>query len=280
MDHNPGRIVENGLENLVNTQTDYRGESYINTQLGLFMSGTGLILTIGKSTEHVTTSLQYYNPDYLILLTSEKYASTTRRKLSHWKKQYDLEGDVSVIEGLFTTESAENIMTKSLGAIDLLNSVEMEYIIMGITGGTMHMAAAASSAATIAGVPVFYVKQPEGGQVVQPNKDVIEMPTLGAFSRLSKLPIEALELFRSVFTQKEGDEKGLISVSEAVGIGMPKTFPDYLTKQRMLEKIDSSKYKFTYSGFSMVRMLHNNPNIAMLVKQQNDKTDSPDHMYA
>ena len=141
------------------------------------------------------------------------------------------------------------------------------------------MAAAASSAATIAGVPVFYVKQPEGGQVVQPNKDVIEMPTLGAFNGLSKLPIEALELFRSVFTQKEGDEKGYITVSEVEGIGMPKIVLDYLTRQRMLEKKDSSTYRFTYSGFSMVRMLHNNPNIARLVKDQNDKTDNSDHMY-
>ena len=271
--------MKGGLKTLVNTQTDYKGESYIKAHLGMFMSGTGLILTIGKSTEHVTTSLQYYNPDFLILLTSEEYASTTRRKLSHWKKQYDLEGHVSVISGLFTTESAENIMTKSLHAIDTLISVEMEYIFMGITGGTMHMAAAASTAATIASVPVFYVKQPEGGQVVQPNKDVIEMPTLGAFSGLSKLPIEALELFRSVFTQKEGDEKGYITVSEVEGIGMPKIVLDYLTRQRMLEKKDSSTYKFTYSGFSMVRMLHNNPNIAMLVKDQNDKTDNPDHMY-
>ena len=171
------------------------------------MATTGLILTIGKSTEHVKTSIQYYNPDYMTLLTSEEYASTTRRKLSHWKKQYDLDGDVAVIKGLFTNESAENIMTESLRAIDVLRSAELEYIFMGITGGTMHMAAAASSAATIAGVPIFYVKQPDGEQVVQPNKDVIEMSTLGAYTRLSKLPAEALDLFRSVFTLKEDDEK-------------------------------------------------------------------------
>ena len=61
-------------------------------------------------------------------------------KLSHWKKQYDLDGDVVVIEGLFTDDSAENIMTESLRAIDVLRTAEMEYIYMGITGGTMHMA--------------------------------------------------------------------------------------------------------------------------------------------
>lgn len=244
------------------------------------MSGTGLILTIGKSTEHVKTSLQHYSPDFLVLLTSEEYASTTRRKLSHWKKQYNLEGDVFVITDLFTEESAENIMTETLKAIDVLNMAKMDPIFMGITGGTMHMAAAAASAATIADVPVFYVKQPDGEQIVQPNKDVIEMPTLGAFSKLSKLPIEALELFRSVFTEKEGEDKGNITVSEAGGIGMPKSFLDYLTAQRMLEKIDSSTYEFTYSGFSMVRMLHTNPNIAKLIKAKTEKMEIPDHMYA
>lgn len=243
------------------------------------MATTGLILTIGKSTEHVKTSIQYYNPDYITLLTSEEYASTTRRKLSHWKKQYDLDGDVAVIKGLFTNESAENIMTESLRAIDVLRSAELEYIFMGITGGTMHMAAAASSAATIAGVPIFYVKQPDGEQVVQPNKDVIELSTLGAYTRMSKLPPEALDLFRSVFTLKEDDEKGRISASEAANIGMPQGFLDYLTRQRVLEKTDESNYVFTYSGFSMVRMLHDNPNIAKLIEKQNEKVDEPDHMF-
>ena len=74
----------------------------------------------------------------------------------------------------------------------------------------------ASSAATIAGVAIFYVKQPDGQQVVQPNKDVIQMPTLGAFARLSKLPPEAIDLFRSVFTQKEDDpeEKSVLLLTE------------------------------------------------------------------
>ena len=245
------------------------------------MTTTGLILTIGKSTEHVKTSIQFYNPDYLILMTSEEYASTTRRKLSHWKKQYDLDGDVVVIEGLFTDDSAENIMTESLRAIDVLRTAEMEYIYMGITGGTMHMAAAASSAATIAGIAIFYVKQPDGQQVVQPNKDVIQMPTLGAFARLSKLPPEAIDLFRSVFTQKEDDDKGKISASEAAEIGMPQGFLDFLARQGILENTDESNYVFTYSGFSMVRMLHENPNIAKLIKNQHEKVlESPDHMFA
>jgi hypothetical protein len=255
------------------------GESYITDVCRGSMSGTGLILTLGKSTEHVKTSLLKYSPEYLVLLTSEDFASTARRQLSHWKRQFDLQGEVFVIKDLFTDDSAEHIMTQTLLAIDFMNLSELSPIFLGITGGTMHMAAAAATAAAIADVPVFYVKRPDGNQVVQPNKDVIEMPSLSAFSKLSSIPIEALELFRSTFTNRSGDDQGKISVSDAATIGMPKGFLDYLAGHRILDKIDSSVYKFTYTGLSMVRMLHSNPTIAKLIKAKNTTAEIPDHMY-
>lgn len=243
------------------------------------MSGVGLILTLGKSTEHVKTSLLNYSPDHLILLTSEDFASTARRQLSHWKKQFDLEGDVFVITDLFSNKAAEHIMTQTLLAIDFLNMAELDAIFLGITGGTMHMAAAAASAATIADVPVFYVKQPDGEQVIQPNKDIIEMPTLSAFSKLSSMPLEALELFVSVFTDKEGEEKGEITVSEAGTIGMPHSYLNFLTKHRVLDRKDESTYRFTYTGVSMVRMLHANPNIGKLIEAKTQRSEHTDHMF-
>ncbi|MBT5844309.1 MAG: hypothetical protein HOH79_04925 [Euryarchaeota archaeon] len=243
------------------------------------MSGIGLILTLGKSTVHVKTSLLNYSPNHLILLTSEEFASTARRQLSHWKRQFDLEGEVLVIKDLFTEEGAEHIMTQTLLAIDFLNMAEFDTIFLGITGGTMHMAAAAASAATMADVPVFYVKHPHGEQVIQPNKDVIEMPTLNAFSKLSRIPPEALELFISVFNDKEGEERGTLTASEARNIGMPPGYLDYLTRHRVLDQIDASTYKFTYSGISIVRMLYSNPNIGKLIKAKTGKAEEPDHMF-
>jgi hypothetical protein len=247
--------------------------------LALSMSGLGLVLTLGKSTEHVKTSLLNYSPKYLILLTSEVFASTARRQLSHWKKQFDFEGEVFVIEGLFTAVGAENIMTQTFRAISSLQAKEFDAILLGITGGTMHMAAAAASAATLADIPVFYVKQPDGEQIVQPNKDIIEMPTLSAFGGLSGLPPNALELFKSVFAEKEGELIGIISISEVENIGMPPSYLDYLTSLRVLNKIDKSKYKFTYTGMSMVRMLHSNPNIRRLIEEKTEKIEQPDHMF-
>ena len=243
------------------------------------MSGVGLILTLGKSTEHVKTSLLNYSPDHLILITSEDFASTARRQLSHWKKQFDLEGDVFVIKDLFSDKAAELIMMQTLLAIDFLNMAELDQIFLGITGGTMHMAAAAASVATIADIPVFYVKQPDGKQVIQPNKDIIEMPTLSAFSKLSSMPLEALELFVYSFTEKENGVKGTITVSEAATIGMPPSYLNFLTKHRVLNRVDESTYSFTYNGVSMVRMLHSNPNIAKLLQDKTQEADHPDHMF-
>ncbi len=243
------------------------------------MSGIGLVLTLGKSTEHVKTSLLKYSPNHLILLTSEDFASTARRQLSHWKKQYDLEGDVFVIENLFSNEASEHIMTQTLLAIDFLKMAELDRILLGITGGTMHMAAVAASAATIADVPVFYVKQPDGDQVIQPNKDIIEMPSLSAFSILSSMPLEALELFVSSFTDKDKKEKGQITVSDVATVGMPPSYLNYLTKYSVLEQIDESTYTFTYTGVSLIRTLHSNPNIRKLIKAKTEQPEHLDHMF-
>lgn len=243
------------------------------------MSGVGLILTLGKSTEHVKTSLLKFSPNHLILLTSEDFASTARRQLSHWKKQYDLDGDVFVIKDLFGNKSSEHIMTQTLLAIDFLKMIELEQIFLGITGGTMHMAAAASSAATIADIPVFYVKRPDGNQVIQPNKDIIEMPTLNAFSILSVMPFEALQLFASTLTEKEGNEKGKITVSEVATVEMPPHYLKYLSRHRVLDQIDDSTYTFTYMGVSLIRTLHSNPNIRKLIKAKTEQPEHLDHMF-
>ena len=62
---------------------------------------------------------------------------------------------------------------------------------------------------------------------------------------------------------------------------MPQGFLDFLARQGILENTDESNYVFTYSGFSMVRMLHENLNIAKLIKNQHENVlESPDHMFA
>ena len=72
------------------------------------------------------------------------------------------------------------MMNQTFLAIDALRSMGCQPIHLGITGGTMHMGIA-TSVATVQGMQVFYVKQPDGDQVVQPNKDVLLMPNIVPF---------------------------------------------------------------------------------------------------
>ena len=94
------------------------------------------------------------------------------------------------------------------------------------TWDEIHMAVAASQF-----LAIFYVKQPDGQQVVQSNKDVIQMPTLAVCNRNLKPSI------CSEFTQNKAAE-----------IGMPQGFLDF-ARQGILEN-DESNYVFTYSGFN------------------------------
>ena len=73
--------------------------------------------------------------------------------------------------------------------------------------------------------------------------------------------------------------KGTITVSEAATIGMPPSYLNFLTKHRVLNRVDESTYSFTYNGVSMVRMLHSNPNIAKLLQDKTQEADHPDHMF-
>ena len=132
-------------------------------------------------------------------------------------------------------------MTESLRAIDVCTA-EMEYIYMGITGNFDAYSSCASSAATIAGVAIFYVKQLDGQQVVQPNKDVIQMPTLGAFARLINSHPKP-SICSDLYLRKK-TIRGKISASEAAEIGMPQV-SWFLTRQDILENTDESNYVFT-----------------------------------
>tara|TARA_B110000444_G_scaffold261258_1_gene312173 strand:- start:25044 stop:25778 length:735 start_codon:yes stop_codon:yes gene_type:complete len=244
------------------------------------MNGTGLVLTIGETSEHVNTSLQFYSPDKLILLTSEKFASKTRRRLSHWKKQFNLEGEVFVIEDLFGKDAAYHIMDKTFKAIHSLHDQEYKPVLVGITGGTMHMAAAVSTAANISYAPVFYVKQPSGTEVVQPNKDVIEMPTLTAFNKIMLMPTEALQLFSRVAEAVAEGEDVNLSLSDAKDINMPVEFLDHLTEIRVMEKLSKTEYVFTNAGSVIVQIIAKNPNIAKMLESKKKKSEAPDHLYA
>ena len=96
------------------------------------MAKTGIALTIGKSKEHAITAIQKFNPHHLILITSEDLASTTKARLTRWKKQYDLDGSVFIIEDLFGYMGPENIMTQTFLAMDALKAHDCKEIYLGV----------------------------------------------------------------------------------------------------------------------------------------------------
>ena len=244
------------------------------------MGTVGLALTIGKSKEHAITAIQRFSPEHLILLTSEDLAPSTKSRLTRWKKQYALDGAVFIIEELFGYAGPENIMTQTFLAMDALKSVGCEEIYLGITGGTMHMAAVATSAATMSGIPVFYVKQPDGEQVVQPNKDILMMPNINAFRAIRNMPVEVINFFRSVVVDRNDEEQGILTKEEAEEVGIPLDYLDYLGIMGVLERIDKDRHKLTYAGWTVVKLVRKSPNLDRMMDMIHSSTnDDNDHMF-
>ena len=244
------------------------------------MSDLGLVLTIGKTKEHAITAIQCFNPTKLALVTGEDLASTTRRRLTQWKKQYDLDGEVFIIEELFGPMGPENIMTQTFLAIDSLRGAGCRTVHLGITGGTMHMAGVATSVATMQGMQVFYVKQPDGDQVVQPNKDVLLMPNISAFRAMRAMPAEIIDMFYTSVTEREGSEQGLLSMEQARAANIPRQILEMYINIGILELIEKDLYKLTFAGFSIVKFARKTPNIDRLLSMIEDNSGPDfDHMF-
>lgn len=245
------------------------------------MTELGLVLTIGKTKEHAITAIQCFNPSHLALITSQELAATTRRRLTQWKKQFGIEGEVFIIEDLFGAMGPENIMTQTFLAIDSLRKKDCRPVHLGITGGTMHMAGVATSVATMQGMQVFYVKMPEGEQVVQPNKDVLLMPNVGAFRAMRAMPAEIIDMFYTSVTEREGKEQGLLTLEQAQGAGIPQEILEMYHHIGILEVIEKDLYKLTYAGFSIVKFARKTPNIDRLLSMIEDESKPEfDHMFS
>jgi len=244
------------------------------------MSTTGLAMTIGKNKEHALTAIQRFTPNHLMLITSEDLASSTKRRLTLWKKQFDLDGAVFIIEDLFSHSGPENIMTQTFLALDALKAADCDELYLGITGGTTHMAAVATSAATMSGVPVFYVKQPDGEQVVQPNKDVLMMPNINAFRAVRNLPIEVIDFFRTLVTDRDGEDKGQLTDDEAKMLGIPQQIIGFLHHMGIFERVDKETHKLTYAGWTVVKLVRKSPNLdRMLDMLESNSLGQNDHMF-
>jgi hypothetical protein len=159
----------------------------------------GLILFMGERVEHALTSIQRYLPSVVHIVTSDKFATKHKRRLKEWSKHYTFRpGTVRSIENLFHKSAVTSILNEVMSIKneeDLLHDSELIWRI-GITGGTMHMAAAGSYAGLILGMKVFYVSMPQGEAKPMPIRDVIELPQLNALGLIMHLPYGVLRYLK------------------------------------------------------------------------------------
>ena len=152
-----------------------------------------LILFMGRSHAHAITAIQHYTPDAVHIITSSDFRASYVRRLNDWSKKYDFrKGTVQSVSDLFEPTSIDSLLgcVFSVAAHEAeLTEGNMETFRwkVGITGGTMHMAAVASMAAGILDALPFYVMKPNEGEAVMPNKHVIEMPNLSALKSVMAL---------------------------------------------------------------------------------------------
>ncbi|DAC17557.1 MAG TPA: hypothetical protein D7I06_03080 [Candidatus Poseidoniales archaeon] len=159
----------------------------------------GLILFMGERVEHAITSIQKYVPETVYIVTSDKFESKHKRRLIEWSKQYNFRaGGVKSISNLFEQSAITSLLNEVITIRSEeynLHESDLNWFI-GITGGTMHMAAAGSYAGILMGSKVFYVIQPPGDGRPMPNRDVIEFPQLLGLGTIMHQPIEIISLLR------------------------------------------------------------------------------------
>jgi hypothetical protein len=154
--------------------------------------GPGLILLMGGRTEHAITSIQFFVPSVVHIVTSTDFKSQHSRRLKSWSEKYGFrKGDVHAVDDLFEPTAISSLLSLICKVADKedFNESEISWHI-GITGGTMHMAATGMYSALLLRMKAFYVIQPPKGQEPMPNRDVLEFPSFHGMGAAMALKAE------------------------------------------------------------------------------------------
>mgnify|MGYP001468711265 CR=1 FL=1 len=167
----------------------------------------GLILFMGKRTEHAEVSIQKYVPEVVHIVTSEELRDECQIHLERWESMYDIRaGGVKAVDDLFEATAVGSL----LNAVAKIRSQESDegpkrwYV--GLTGGTMHMAATAVYASILMDMQPFYVIRPPMGLEQMPNRDVLEFPAFNSIQTILRLSPEHL----NIITSGNGEIKELV----------------------------------------------------------------------
>ena len=217
-----------------------------------------MILFMGSHHQHALTSIQYYVPDAVHIVTSDDFRDKYVRSLNEWSKKYGFrKGTVESVPDLFERTAADSLLSCVFRIAGAEYNHSQGWITpfhwrVGITGGTMHMAAVATLAANILDSQAFYVIKPEEGEALMPNKQVIELPSLISLKTAMALnPVDVSHLLE----QGGGHLDDLGSNTEVqpwlVGrmhaVGMMETHPT------------EPRWRLTPTGYEVLTMLSSGP---------------------
>ena len=227
-----------------------------------------MILFMGRNFEHAKTSFQYYSPDAVHLITSEEMRKPYVRRLRNWSKTYGFrKGTVQSIADLFEGSSINSLLSCVFRIVSEEHRaseipVETHMWTVGLTGGTMHMAAVATLASNALDATAFYVTRPKEGEAIMPRKQVFEMPTLISLKTAMVLSPGAL---RSMIEEGRGELPELIENK-----GVEPWLVNRLEASGILETHPSRPlWRLTSSGKHILAMLSSGPMFGMRMIDEN-----------
>ena len=220
--------------------------------------GPGLILLMGNRTEHAITSIQHYVPSVVHIVTSTDFKSQHARRLKTWAEKYGFrKGEVHAVSDLFESSSVNSILSEIFKVADSeqLGETKTPWY-LGITGGTMHMAATGLYAALLLDILPFYVIQPPKGQVPMPNRDVLEFPSFSGMKCAMSIMSDDLKYL----SQGEGK-------MEDFAQRMPEIIFKGLILTGLLE-VEDDIWKMTPEGHRTISFAGNTMPVIELMKQR------------
>tara|TARA_B100000579_G_scaffold272292_2_gene224866 strand:- start:652 stop:1443 length:792 start_codon:yes stop_codon:yes gene_type:complete len=227
-----------------------------------------MILFMGRNFEHAKTSFQYYSPDAVHLITSDEMRKPYLRRLGNWSKSYGFrKGTVQSISDLFEGSSVNSLLSCVFRVVSEEHKaserpVETHTWTVGLTGGTMHMAAVATLASNALDATAFYVTRPKEGEAIMPRKQIFEMPTLISLKTAMVLSPGAL---RSIMDEGQGELPDLIEST-----GVEPWLVSRLEASGILETHPSRPvWRLTTPGKHILAMVSSGPMFGMRMIDEN-----------
>ena len=241
-----------------------------------------MLLFMGGNPDHAITSFQRFFPSSVHIVTSDRYSEKYEEMLTEWSVNSGFrKGLVCFVDDLFEPSAVNSLITASFQALrnefeQKGDSEETVPLLVGITGGTMHMAVTGTYLAQLVGGTVFYVLRPREGQPIRPARDVVVFPELRSLKTALTTVVPDVHYLMG---EGEGQVEELLEASN---------INDYFLEQLEsagLIKVDEGSWQLTdlgYHSFNFISKSRMWDDFHMILEQmlsdsQSDSEDSAMH---